>query len=165
VTIDPDQYRAADDTTPSARGAHRPRRGPVWTAALIAIPVLVVAVVAVGGWIVLHRAITVHGAFRLTSVTTGVTRTGTNNCQGANGYSDLQEGTQVTVTDQSGAVVALGTLDVGQAQSDSVCVFPFTLNVPAGKGFYGIEVSHRGVVHLSEAELRAGPQLSLTDTN
>lgn len=84
-------------------------------------------------------------------------------CNGSGGYRDIRSGAQVTVTDGTGAVLALGQLTMGVVSSHpvisggKVCAFSFTVDsVPTGKGIYGIEVSHRGVVRFEEAALMAG---------
>jgi hypothetical protein len=33
------------------------------------------------------------------------------------------------------------------------CVFSFSTEVPAGKSFYGVTVSHRGTIKFSEVEM------------
>lgn len=89
-------------------------------------------------------------------------------CSGLNttGYDDIHTGTSVTVTDAEGAVIGLGSLRAGTMTGSGatrICTFPFLVeNVVAGKGFYGIEVSHRGKVNFSEADLKAlATQISL----
>jgi hypothetical protein len=73
------------------------------------------------------------------------------------GYSDIGDGTEVTLTDDAGKV-----LSVGQLSSAGGCLWNFTLpDVPVGGKFYGITISHRGTVHFTEKELRAGVTLSL----
>lgn len=74
-------------------------------------------------------------------------------CIGKGGYADIDEGTAVTITDAATATVAIGRLGVGRID-DYGCTFGFSVSsVPAGKGFYGIEVSHRGVLKYSEADI------------
>lgn len=80
-------------------------------------------------------------------------------CRGQDGYDDLTMGASVTITDASGTVVALG--EVNSMHNDDgmagACDLGFKVDgVPAGKGFYGVEVSHRGAVKEPEAELKAG---------
>lgn len=87
--------------------------------------------------------------------------TTSDGCEGTGGYNDLHQGTPVTVTDQTGAIVALGSLTSGVPSGDS-CMFVFGVsNVPAGKGFYGVAVSHRGSVQYTEQQLRDGVSLSV----
>ncbi|GAA2454117.1 hypothetical protein [Streptomyces macrosporus] len=77
-------------------------------------------------------------------------------CSGDNGYEDLDAGTEVTVTDASGTVVAAGSLEPGEV-ADYTCVFTFTVDdIPAGSKLYRVEVSHRGALTHTEAELREG---------
>lgn len=92
----------------------------------------------------IQSTMTVHGRFQINS-----------DC-GSMGYSDISEGTEVTLTDQDNKVLAVGHLN------GAGCSYAFELdNVPTGEKFYGISVSHRGTVHFTEAEMRAGPVLSL----
>jgi hypothetical protein len=84
-------------------------------------------------------------------------------CQGLSGFADIRPGTQVTVTDASGKVVAVGSLDQGTAEGiteegglsrATSCSLPFKVSgVPRGAGPYGVEVSHRGVLHYPERDL------------
>lgn len=89
-------------------------------------------------------------------------------CNGRDGYDDIHDGTQVTVTAADGKVVALGTVRSGAATLDETgeiglkCALPFTVyRVPAGQGFYGVELAHRGVVRYQEAQLGKAIQLTL----
>ena len=82
-------------------------------------------------------------------------------CSGKGGFRDISEGAQVTITDSTGATIALGHLGTGRVDTGG-CVFPFEVaDVPAGKEFYGIEVSHRGVIKYGENEVR-GSSIKLT---
>lgn len=91
----------------------------------------------------------------------GVNSTTDLRCYGRRGYDDIRGGAQVTVTDPNGKVIALGKLDEGKAtvgsdQRATECVFPFKVDgVPASHGFYGVEVSHRGVLRYSEADIQS----------
>ncbi len=62
-----------------------------------------------------------------------------------------------------GVTVALSALEPGVLETGTRCRLPFTVDVPAGKGFYGIEVSHRGVVRFREADLAGKVDLSIGD--
>lgn len=74
-------------------------------------------------------------------------------CAGRDGYDDIAAGAQVVITDAAGAVVGVGKLDGGQV-SNLHCVFDFVIpGVPDGKPFYGVEVTHRGRVQYSRADL------------
>lgn len=76
-------------------------------------------------------------------------------CYGSGGYDDLREGTGVVVTDAAGTTIAVGSLGRGTYSTFGTldCVLPFTVEVPTGKGFYGIEVAHRGAVKFAEPDL------------
>lgn len=61
-------------------------------------------------------------------------------CSGHSEYTEIKEGVQVSVLDSSGKVVALGALGPGQ-QMNGDCGWVFSIdNVPAGGGFYSVEV-------------------------
>lgn len=76
----------------------------------------------------------------------------TDDCWGSGGYGDLKQGAQITVTDAGGKVIALGQLGAGRMSGDA-CVMLFTLDVPAGHDFYGVEISHRGVVRYTADQM------------
>ncbi|MFI9615370.1 hypothetical protein ACIHCM_27455 [Streptomyces sp. NPDC052023] len=77
-------------------------------------------------------------------------------CSGTGGYSDIDFGTQVTVTDAVGTLVAMGSLGFGE-KTEQGCQFPFTVDdITPGSKFYTVEVSHRGGLTQTEEELRAG---------
>ena len=72
--------------------------------------------------------------------------------------SELREGANVVVTDASGNTVAVTSLQAGKWENrDGItyCRLPFSVRVPSGKGFYGVEVAHRGRVQFTEAQLGA----------
>jgi hypothetical protein len=73
------------------------------------------------------------------------------------GYSDLHDGTEVTLVDERGTVLAVADL----AQT-ATCSFDFSFDkVPVGRQFYGVTISHRGTLHYTEAQLRQGIELSI----
>lgn len=77
-------------------------------------------------------------------------------CSGTGGYSDIDFGTQVNVTDADGTLVATGSLDLGE-KTDEGCAFTFTVDdIAPGSKFYTVEVSHRGGLTQTEADLRTG---------
>jgi hypothetical protein len=84
-------------------------------------------------------------------------------CAGKDGYDDIAKGGGVTITDANGTVVGVGAIDemTPQMSGDGsyvlACNAYFTVeNVPAGKGFYGVEVTHRGSVKFDEATVASG---------
>ena len=89
-------------------------------------------------------------------------------CAGEGGYDDIAVGAPVKVTDADGSIVGRGELDVSllagfsEAGTPTSCELKFTVSgVPAGKGFYSVEVSHRGAVTFDEADLAEPVKLSL----
>lgn len=91
----------------------------------------------------------------------GIVTYGTS-CSGAGGYSDIGSGTQVTVTNESGKVLATSSLGVGSGVI--VCDFDFTVKVP-NASFYRIEIGggRRGVMTYSRQQMEdAGWSVNLT---
>ncbi|MGW3667409.1 hypothetical protein [Streptomyces sp. NPDC005141] len=77
-------------------------------------------------------------------------------CSGTGGYSDIDFGAQVNVTDAAGTLVATSSLGLGE-KTEAGCAFAFTVDeITPGSKFYTVEVSHRGGLTQTEAELRAG---------
>lgn len=74
-------------------------------------------------------------------------------CVGQGGYDDITEGADVVVKDQNGTVVATGSLQAGTAQGGD-CVYPFRVAGVPKEAFYVVEVSHRGELHYSYAEMQ-----------
>jgi hypothetical protein len=99
---------------------------------------------------------TLHGTLTLTS-SSGISRSG-GHCSGTGGYSDLTAGGAVTVKNESGTVIATGSLDQGVSDATYptvVCHFSFTIsNLPDAK-FYSIEVTHRGTLTYSRDQLKS----------
>ncbi|MGW6983415.1 hypothetical protein ACWGE1_28920 [Streptomyces sp. NPDC054932] len=77
-------------------------------------------------------------------------------CEGKGGYKDIGAGTEVTVTDAAGKVVAAGSLHEGEIVGRA-CMLRFTVEgIPEGSKLYRVEVSHRGALTKTEQELRDG---------
>ena len=80
-------------------------------------------------------------------------------CFPSGGYSDSGAGTDVVVRDEVGTLIAAGSLDVGKYSTVPsygvyACVFTFMVeNVPADRDFYSVEVSSRGELTYSNAEM------------
>ena len=70
------------------------------------------------------------------------------------GYSDIHEGTNVTVRDEAGKILATGALQRGHYEADG-CVYDFEVSDLPDTKFYQVEVSHRGEITYSEDELNA----------
>jgi hypothetical protein len=74
-------------------------------------------------------------------------------CSGLDGFDDITAGAEVSVKDETGKVVAVGNLGAGSRESIVICSFSFTVNnVPVAK-FYTVEITHRGGITYSYADL------------
>jgi hypothetical protein len=76
-----------------------------------------------------------------------------SNCTGSSGYDDISSGTSVTVRNETGKTLATSALGQGEFAAGVGCDFPFTIEDVPDAAFYRIEVSHRGEVEFSRAEL------------
>lgn len=82
-------------------------------------------------------------------------------CEGLGGYDDMRPGTQVVVKDGAGAVLATGRLGQGKAGSLGAgptaianwCEFSWSISNLPDSAFYEVEVSHRGGLTYSRAQL------------
>lgn len=91
-------------------------------------------------------------------------------CLGGGGYDDIAAGAAVTVFDGT-EVIGVGHLADGavvraipraRTRATGTCRFPFAVDdVPAGRSFYSVEVSHRGKVSFP-AERVQGGEVELT---
>lgn len=90
-------------------------------------------------------------------------------CYATDGYDDIRSGAQVTVKDETGTVIALGSVDPGHVLESSsygamTCIFGFHAgDVPENKAFYTIEVSHRGELRYTRGDLAQALTLTLGD--
>jgi hypothetical protein len=73
----------------------------------------------------------------------------------------VDTGSQVTVTDASGKIIAFTTLNGNAAQGALYTLtFGFTVKVPEGESSYGIHVDGlTGTTQFTEAQMKAGPSL------
>lgn len=137
---------AAGGPSPTADGLRaKPRLALAWGGALVAVALVVVAAIA------LTRAShTVEGSFTLID-SDGFDNFG-GGCEGSGGYSDIGAGTDVTVRDEDGALLATTSLGMGE-EDEPLCTFEFTLeDVPEAK-FYAFEVADRGELSYSYEEM------------
>jgi hypothetical protein len=76
-------------------------------------------------------------------------------CAGSGGYSDIQAGTQVVVKDEDGGLLGVGSLEDGyQPGGGSICRFKFKVkDVPEAR-FYRVQVSRRGELIYSLAQMK-----------
>jgi hypothetical protein len=128
----------------------------------VTIIALLVVGVAAAAWAVLGRATEKHhtvkgemtlndyGSFRYDKIG--------DSCSGDGGYSDIDEGATVSVKNQSGTLIGSGRLGPGTVQGGSTlkwCVFPFEVGGVKDAEFFQVEVSHRGGLSYSKAEMQA----------
>jgi hypothetical protein len=85
----------------------------------------------------------------------------TNKCTGAGGYSDIKTGAEVVISDDGGKTLAISSLTAPMLSGDVAgrCIFGFAADVPPGKHFYSVTVTHRGAVKFAEDAL---PTAALT---
>lgn len=78
------------------------------------------------------------------------------------GYSDLAPGTDVTVRNEKGDIIAIGDLEVGQWERRA-CRLSFTVSDVPSARFYEIEVGRRGAQRYSSEHVEApGFRVDLT---
>ena len=83
------------------------------------------------------------------------------NCAGSRGYDDVGPGAPVTVADETGKLLAKGAIESSYGQQ-GFCMLRFKVDaVPGGAKFYRVQVAHRGEMSYTEAEAKAGVDLSL----
>lgn len=79
-------------------------------------------------------------------------------CEGSGGFDDIRSGASVVVRNEDGTTIASGRLEPGEITSVykgtiPTCEWAFEVrDVPAAE-FYEIEVSHRGGLQYSKAEM------------
>lgn len=82
-------------------------------------------------------------------------------CEGDRGYDDISPVAEVRVADESGTLLAVGSLTSSVREGD-FCTFFFTVpEVPRGASFYDVEISHRGSVSYDESDAESGVHLTL----
>ncbi|ONH54597.1 hypothetical protein CcI49_29980 [Frankia sp. CcI49] len=95
----------------------------------------------------------IHGTFTFPATTNLV---GVRSCDGSGGYSDIHRGAQATLTDAEGTIVSTTRIGNGTHGGSAHCTFPFTfLPIEVESGFYSVEISRRGKITKSVAELDA----------
>ena len=84
----------------------------------------------------------------------------TGGCSGTGGYSDIGVGTNVVVRDATDTIIGTAPLTMDPAGPEPVasgnyqCGYAFTVSVP-DSAFYTVEVSHRGALTYSRADLES----------
>ena len=134
------------------------RRLPAFVIVLLTLGVVIIA--ALGGYLIYRGTrpapVTIDGSVTLSS---GID--GGSTCQGKDGFDDIREGTTVVVHDSAGKVIATGELSAGVGEemvADMAlsCRFAFSVRDVPRQKFYGIEVSHRGTVTFTAAQVENG---------
>ena len=127
---------------------------------IITVTVLAVLVVgvAVAGWALVGRATesthTITGDMTLVDLDEFLYLDDGDSCSGSGGYGDIDAGTTVNVKDQSGTLIGSGSLGPGKATSKlSACVFPFEIEGVKDAKFFQVEVSRRGGLSYSKADM------------
>jgi hypothetical protein len=97
----------------------------------------------------------VTGTFTLTQ-DDFVDRTGPG-CAGKGGYDDIRNGLDVTIKNESGTILATGSLTSRTpSEITRTCTFTFTVpGVPDDATFYVVEVGKRGELTYSHADMEA----------
>jgi hypothetical protein len=128
----------------------------------VAAVVALVAVAAVlmpkgiEGRAVMPDTITVAGIVTLTDNEGFVGHSSGGTCAGTGGYDDLALGTSVTVYDGGSAIIGGGYVNAA-TYNGNACVLAFEIpEIPAGKGFYQVEISHRGKISEDENNVELG---------
>jgi hypothetical protein len=121
---------------------------------VISIGATVLVLAILGGGLLLYlnlRAISVEG---------DITVTPASGCVVSPGFDDIKSGAQVVIKDDSGKVIATTTLGPGDAIGAG-CTFPFSVDVPRGSDFYGVELGRRGSVQYTADQLADGIHLTI----
>jgi hypothetical protein len=141
--------------TSNARGQMQATTAPLprWVYAVVLTAVVFHIVVGVALFRLQRTDHRITGTMAL--VNSGfITRADGQGCEGTSGYDDIDQGTQVTVTDGGGKTLGVGALGIGRSESE-ICTFEFSIPNVADADFYKIEVSHRGELSYSKQELAA----------
>lgn len=129
---------------------------------MVAFPLLLLA--GAVGWYTLKPSTESHsiaGTIKLTN--RGEGWEAGDYCEGTSGYDDIFAGQTVTVSNQGGTVIGTGSLGPGTAGGIVTCLFRFRVDELPKESFYNIEVSHRGGLTYSIAELEGmGWKVDLT---
>lgn len=101
------------------------------------------------------KTLNVFVTFKLTDA-----RTAVNGCVGTGGYDDIAPGTQVTLADQDGGILAVSELGTGTGAyegNSAACRWEVAMDdVPADATFYSLEVGDRGEITKSADEVTGG---------
>ncbi len=150
----PDSEKVAGGTPTDAAdvtSVQEPTKRRLTTGVVIAIVGTLGLLVVLGFALSGSKGVTVTGKFTLLDRSTA-----SNNCEGDGGYSDLGAQTEAVLRDGSGQV--LGTTQLGTPTEQDIIGCTWTVEfdqVKADRDFYTFEVSRRGEIRSSRAELVA----------
>lgn len=124
--------------------------------------VIFVAILAAAGFIGLSNSGALAARHDITGTFTlidtdlefsGISTSG-DTCEGDGGYSDINQGVEVTVRDGTGKLLQTGSL--GEGTGNLVrCEFPFTIKGVPETDFYSVEVGSRGDLSYSLDDMKA----------
>jgi hypothetical protein len=132
----------------AARAKAANASGPNWKV-LIGLAVVVALAIVIAVVVKQTAKMSVDGTFAFSGSHSADCSTGTE------GYDDINDTTQVTIG-ADGKVLAV--TDLGAATvSDNECLYTFTLDgVSKNHSIYTVEVSHRGGISFTKAQVEAG---------
>ena len=114
--------------------------------------------VALGGWALVGKVTksdhTITGTLALVDTDSQGGLDEGDLCSGSGGYDDIGPGADVKVTDGKGELIGSSNLGVGK-YNGFACSFEFTVESVRDADFYSVEVSHRGGLSFSKAEIEA----------
>lgn len=153
----PEVRAAPPDTIAVALpGGSSRRTWIVLGAVIFAAVVAAAAFLSVSGSGALAPRHDITGTFELSDTSTissGILAAGST-CEGTGGYSDIGLGTNVTLKDGDGKLLATGSLGLGKGGSTR-CTFTFTLSGVPETPFYTVEVGRRGALSYSLADMKS----------
>ena len=128
---------------------------------VVTVTVIVLVVVGIAGaaWALLsqatERTYTIKGNMTLFDLDDFRGYKAGDSCSGSGGYRDIREGATVTVKDEAGTLVGSGSLGPGRISDESLrlCVFPIEVKGVKDANFFQVEVSHRGGLSYSKADM------------
>lgn len=135
---------------------------------LISAAVVIIVIAGAAGYFAVSsqksKTFTTHGEVDVRGDATTV-RVGAGTCSGIGGYDDLNVGAEVVISDSTGKTLAVGAITGASGPNLSECDLVFNIDVPSGKKFYGVSVTHRGIAQETEAQMKAGVQLTIGSAN
>ncbi len=86
-------------------------------------------------------------------------------CAGVRDYGDVGPDAPVTVEDESGKLLAKGTIEASSSGTDGCSLTFRVANVPAGAHFYRVKVAQHPEMSYTEAEAKAGVDFLMGNTD